>query len=201
MRHERGRRSTARCQPRIDGKPLWYRVPRSVPTLAAPVWCRIPHVRDSRRPRRHRRRRSPRADSRAGDRSPVRRDEAQCAAFLAHDAETALVQLPMVMRAEQRHVVGAGLASVDPMLQVMPVEITFAVTAGERATAIACVERALQRRRHRAVLAPTSSGLPSSSSVTVTMLQSQSSRFTVSIGRSARPAPPVRAFASACTTT
>jgi len=59
----------------------------------------------------------------------------------------------MVMSAKQRHVVGLGLTAIDPMLQVMAIEVTLAMTAGERAAAIARIQRAAQRRRHCALLA------------------------------------------------
>ena len=87
------------------------------------------------------------------DRSSIRRDESQRVVGFFHDAETALVQHSMVIRAQQRHVVGARLTAVDPMRQVMPIEIPLVMTARERAAAIACVQCALQRRRHRALLA------------------------------------------------
>jgi hypothetical protein len=89
----------------------------------------------------------------ARDRSPVVRDESQRAVFLTHAAEAALVQPPMLMRAQQRHVVGVRLAAADPMPHVVSIEIALAMAAGERAATIACVERALERCRNRAVLA------------------------------------------------
>jgi hypothetical protein len=64
------------------------------------------------------------------------------------------VQLLVVMRAEPRQVGGGRLAAVDPMSQMMSVDIALAMTAGKRAAAIPGVQRALEWRRHDALLPP-----------------------------------------------
>src|SRR5262245_45752295 len=87
------------------------------------------------------------------NRPAVRRDEAQRVVGFLDDAKSAFVQQPVVIRTEQRHVLGLRLAAVDPMLQVMAVEIAHAMTTRERAMTIAGVERSTQRRRDRALLA------------------------------------------------
>ena len=68
------------------------------------------------------------------------------------DREPALVQQRVVMRAEQREVVEARVAAFGPMVDVMRVDVARAVAARERAAAIARPERALERRRDRALL-------------------------------------------------
>jgi hypothetical protein len=51
------------------------------------------------------------------------------------------MQHSVVMRAQQRHILGVRLAALYPVLQVMTVDIPFAMTARERAAAITRVER------------------------------------------------------------
>src|SRR5262245_41920651 len=79
------------------------------------------------------------------NRAAIGRDEPQRVVGLLHDAEPAFVMQPMVIRAEQRQVLGLRLAAVDPVLYVMAVEIAFAMTTRERATTITSVERSAQR--------------------------------------------------------
>src|SRR5688500_634998 len=59
-----------------------------------------------------------------------------------------------MMVAQQRQVVGRRLTAMDPMLQMMPIEIPLAMTTGKRAATIARVERSAQRRRQGSLLAP-----------------------------------------------
>jgi len=80
------------------------------------------------------------------NRSPVSGYESQRVVGFLHDAEGALVQQPMVIRAEQRHVLRRCVATIDPVFQVMSGEIPFAMATGERAASVARVERSAQRR-------------------------------------------------------
>ena len=168
-----------------------------------PHRCKIPPRRGFRPHRRRRHRRSPRADSRCrGIVRPSAVTNRSVPSASLHDAEAALVQQPMVMRAEQRHVVGrssrrrrssaSGDARRDSACDDNRGTCSRDRARRARAAAASTPCAACARRR---------AGCRSSSSTTVTRLQSQSSRLTVSIGRSARPAPPRRDFASACTTT
>jgi len=72
---------------------------------------------------------------------------------VASDREPPLVQRAMMVRAEQREVLEARLAAVGPMADVMRVDVVPVRAARERAAAVARPERALERRRHDALLA------------------------------------------------
>jgi hypothetical protein len=76
------------------------------------------------------------------NRAAVGRRKAQRVVSFFHDRESTFVQRPVVMRAKQRHVAGRGLPAVDPMRQVMPVDVPRAMTTRKRAAAIARIESA-----------------------------------------------------------
>ena len=106
----------------------------------------------------------------------------------------------MVVRAEQREVLEARVAAVRPMVHVMRVDESLFRQPGnvqprsrDQSARFSGVDTTL-------CLRPTSSGVPCSSSTTVIRLPSQARRLMVSIGRSARPIPPRRDFASTCKT-
>src|SRR5690606_36364292 len=85
--------------------------------------------------------------------APIGPPEENVPALVAPNRKAALVQQPMMMRAQQREVLEARVAAIGPMADVMRVDVMRAITTRERAAPIARPERAFQRRRHRALLA------------------------------------------------
>jgi len=93
------------------------------------------------------------AISRARDNAAIGPAEIDALAAVVVDRETAFVHERVMIRAEQREIVETRLATVRPMLDVMPVDVTVIPAARKRAAAIPGPERTSQRRRYRAVLA------------------------------------------------
>ena len=138
---------------------------------------------------RRRRRACPRRDSRPRGITRPSGAGIDAAARVAMDREPAFVQQRVVMRAEQREVLEARVAAIGPVADVVRVDVARATAARERAAAIARPERALERRRHRALLAADVERRAALVLDDRDHAAVAARRFTVSIGRSERPAP------------
>ena len=72
----------------------------------------------------------------AGNRAPVGALEPQLAVGSALDAEPALVQRAVMMRAEQRQILEARVTTLGPVLEMMRIEIALTLATWERAAAV-----------------------------------------------------------------